>query len=477
LTRRLLVGFLLITLVVLAALLVPLGITYAQRQVERVTADIERDAVVIASLAEVGLEDGTVDERTAAMAQQYTADTGARVVIVDQTGIALLDTDPPFEGQRDFSTRPEIAAALDGNVASGSRSSATLGAGFVYVAVPSASGGIVHGAVRVTFPTASVDARVRRNWLTLGVVALVTMGGVAVAGVVIARWVTRPLRDLHDSAVALGAGDLSARVPADSGPPEVRDLANAFNRTASRLEELISSQEAFVADASHELRTPLTALRLRLENLEGELPPSSADDIEAAIAEADRLGRVVAGLLVLARADRPDATITREAVDVAVAFDDRRRTWQTFADERQVAMVVEASAGLEIDVVPDHLTQVLDNLIANALDATPDGSTLRLAAEPADETVVVHVKDEGPGMAADERERAFDRFWRSSHARTRFGGSGLGLAIVAKLVAADGGTVALEPVLPHGLDAVVTWPMSGRPRPAERGSQAGTVAP
>lgn len=473
-TRRLLVGFLLITLVVLVALLVPLGVTYAQRQVERVAADIERDAVVIASVAEDALERGEVDEATIRLSQRYTDDTGARVVVVDKDGIALLDTDSPFDTtRRDFSSRPEIATALDGQVASGTRRSATLGAGFVFVAVPSASGGVVHGAVRVTYPTASVDTRVRRNWLTLGVVALVTLGGVAVAGVVIARWVTRPLRDLHDSATALGAGDLSARVQVDSGPPEVRDLAATFNRTAGRLEELMSSQEAFVADASHELRTPLTALRLRLENLEGEVAPASADDLEAAIEETDRMGRLVDGLLTLARADRVDPAASQVDVDVAAALSDRRSMWQPFADEHGVAIELDVQGVLVVRASPDRLIQVLDNLIANALDVAPERSVLHLRAVRAGGGVAVHVVDQGPGMAPDERERAFDRFWRSGEARTRFGGSGLGLAIVAKLVKADGGKVVLDEAPGGGLDAVVVLPAA--PRLRSLASGAGTV--
>jgi signal transduction histidine kinase len=454
-SRRLLAGFIAITLVVLVGLLVPLGITYAARQIERTKAATERDAVALASLASTALEQDRLDPTTEALARKYATDNGARIVITDRRGMALLDTDPPFEGQRDFSTRPEFAAALDGLVGSGQRNSATLGAGFVYVAVPAASGGEVHGAVRITYPTESVDARVRRNWLRLGVVGLITLAGAAAAGIVIARWVTKPIRSLHDSAVALGSGDLTARVPEGEGPPEIRDLATAFNRTADRLSDLIASQEAFVADASHELRTPLTALRLRLETLQDEVPPAAAEDLDAAIAETERLDRLVQGLLALARAEQLDPTDHRQPLVVEPVLAERRATWQPFADERGIHLEVDAASDLAVLATPDRVVQVLDNLVANALDASPDGATVRLTAEVTARGVALHVLDEGTGMPLAERERAFDRYWRSDTTRANFGGNGIGLAIVAKLVRADGGSVTLDEADGGGVDAVV----------------------
>jgi signal transduction histidine kinase len=258
--------------------------------------------------------------------------------------------------------------------------------------------------------------------------------------------VSRPLRLVQDAAGRLGAGDLAARAPA-GGPVEVQELAAGFNRMAGRLEELVAAQDQFVADASHELRTPLTALRLRLEMLD------PGPDTEAALGEVARLARLVDGLLSLARADHADAA-PAQRIQLAACLDERREAWEPVADELGVRLVVDAD-GSAVRAGPDRIAQVLDNLLANALDASPRDTTIRIEARRG----VIRVADEGPGMSESDRERAFDRFWRASVTRGSLGGSGLGLAIVAKLVSCDDGTVGLEAAPGGGLVAVVRYPV------------------
>ncbi|MBK9180684.1 MAG: HAMP domain-containing protein [Acidimicrobiales bacterium] len=486
-TRRLVLSYLAVTLVLLAVLEIPLGITYGRRQLDDLTTQVERDAVALATFAEDALDDVAADGSSpgtaglTAIAGRYAEQTGGRVVIVDDQGLALVDTDPPAPGERTFATRPEFEAALRGEVATGSRHSATLDTDLVYVAVPVASGGVVHGAVRLTYPSSAVDARVRRYWLGLGLVAAVSLGAVALVGVALARGVTRPLRRVQEAATRLGAGDLAARAPADEGPEEVRALARAFNDTAARLEELVRSQDAFVADASHQLRTPLTALRLRLEYLDADVAEPAREDLDAALAELARLSRLVDGLLALARADRTASGTGTGPLDVGAAVEERRAVWAPLAAERGVELSVTrpAAGGPWALATADHLAQVLDNLLANALEVSPAGATLALRASTSTSgsgAVELHVVDEGPGLGPEERERAFDRFWRSDPGRHRddLGGSGLGLSIVARLVAADGGTVGLEPAPTGGIDAVVR--LRSAPRPPQAPTPGATPA-
>jgi len=204
----------------------------------------------------------------------------------------------------------------------------------------------------------------------------------------------------------------------------------------------VRSQSEFVADASHELRTPLTALRLQLEN----------GDVENSLREVERLGDLVEGLLALARADAGSAPAA--VVDAAAIARERVEHWHALAEERDVTLA--GPAGDEQALVragSERLVQVLDNLLANALDATPHGSAVAVSVRPGHGRVELRVRDEGPGLSADERARAFDRFWR---ARKGGGGSGLGLAIVRRLVEADGGEVELaEAPGGGGLDAIV----------------------
>jgi len=455
-TRRVLAVCLGLTVVVLIVMLVPLGFDFRDRERDELLARVERDTVAIAFFVEDELDpqatDVGIDLPT--VVEGYEARTGGRVVIVDGAGTSVADSDPPPDEPaigRDFSTRPEFALALAGEVSTGSRPSDTLDTGLVFVAVPVASGGQVDGAVRVTYPTAELDERVRRNWFVLGGLSAVTLVAATVVSVVLARSVSRPLFRVRDAAAALGAGKLDTRAPADEGPPEVRDLAAAFNRTAGRLEELVTAQDQFVADASHELRTPLTALRLRLEALDGD------EDADAALAEVHRMARLVDGLLALARAERPDASATAEPVPLAAFLHERRDAWEPLAADAEVALEVVAGAGAAL-ATPDRMAQVVDNLIANAIDASPRGTTVRLLGVAGDDRAEVHVLDEGPGLPEDQRQRAFDRFWRASSRRARFGGSGLGLAIVRKLVLADGGDVRLDEAPGGGVEAVVRYP-------------------
>ncbi len=157
--------------------------------------------------------------------------------------------------------------------------------------MPVGSGGVVSGAVRITYPLTSVDTRILHYWLLLAAIASVVLAAAALVGVRLARFVTRPLRGLEDTAAAVGAGKLDARAPELEGPPEVRSLSRVFNETVVKLEQLLHAQAEFVADASHELRTPLTALRLRLESLERKLDDEGRRDLDAAVHEVERLAR------------------------------------------------------------------------------------------------------------------------------------------------------------------------------------------
>lgn len=468
-TRRLLLSYLALTLVVLVALEIPLAIGYRDRQIDQLQSDLERDAFVLAAYAEDTLEGDTATAiDLAALADGYMARTGGRVVFVDREGEVRADSDPAVEGPRSFTGRPEIDAALDSQVSAGIRWSNTLGTDLLYVAAPVASGGVVHGAVRISYPTSEVDRRVRSYWVLLGGVATLSLAVAAGLGIVLARWVTRPVAELRTAAVAIGRGALDTRAPTGSGPPEIRELARAVNTTAGRLTELVDAQEQFVADASHELRTPLTALRLRLEVLDGEVEGPAAADVAAAEREVLRLSRLVDGLLSLARADRAP-TAGQEPVEVDELFADRATTWAPVADERGVTLAVEPS-GLVVVATPDRLEQVLDNLVANALDVAPTGTAVVLRARradpPDDDRVELHVVDAGPGLTAEQRERAFDRFWRARTTRSELGGSGIGLAIVRKLATADGGDAELRANAPQGLDAVVRFPEGPSASPA-----------
>lgn len=448
-TRRLVLSYLAITLFALAVLEIPLGLTFESREEGRLLAAVERDARVLTTYFEDQLEHeptGTPLVNGVAQATSYTERTDARVVVVGVDGISLVDTEPGLGIGRDFTTRPEIAAALRGETASGTRRSDTLQMDMLYVAVPVGSGGRIYGAVRVSYPRATLDDRVRDNWLRLGLLAVVVITAVLLVGWVLAQSVTRPVRALRLASARVAGGDLGARVEG-SGPPELRVLAESFNDMTARVQRMVEREKAFSADVSHQLRTPLTALRLRLEALEYETGPSGRDDLDAAIRETDRLGHVVDALLALARSVEGVSPIVD--IDLAPIARDRIATWAPLADERTVTMRYRGPSWAPALAMRGAVEQILDNLLSNALEVVPDGSTVEIVVTPAGEHVTIAVIDEGPGMTDAELERAFDRFWTTS-------GTGLGLAIVRRLAEASGGSVTARRSAAGGLEVLVT---------------------
>jgi signal transduction histidine kinase len=457
-TRRLLISYLTVTALGLACLAIPLGLTIAHREKERLLFDIERDADAIAAVAERSLASGSSVPPSELL--RYAARTGGHVIVVDDRGRAVVDTERPQNPGRDYSTRPEIEQALAGRRVEGTRSSETLGTTLLYAAVPATSGGRVNGAVRVTYPTATLDERVRQMWARLALLCAGVLLVVALVGLALARSFTRPVHRLERTSDRLANGDLSARVDERAGPPELRHLATAFNRMTDRLTRLLDAQQRFVADASHQLRTPLTALRLRLENLQARANPDDRARLDAAAAEVTRMTRLVDGLLVLARGATQHGE--RAAVDVVAVARERSEIWADVLAERNVDVAVVGDDEAWARVIAGSVEQLVDNLVDNALAVSPSGATITVRVVTADGVVELHVRDEGPGLGREARSRAFERFWRGADAVP--GGSGLGLAIVQQLAEEAGGTARLDAAPGGGVDAVVTLPATAAVR-------------
>jgi signal transduction histidine kinase len=459
-TRRLVLTYFIITALALAMLAIPLGATFARREKDRFLFDLERAADGISGT----VADPIAQHRPVPNADvvAYARKNGGHVVVVDANGRALVDTDTPTQPGRDYSqNRPEIRDALHGQRADGSRYSADAHTTLLYVAVPVESNGRVSGAVRITYPQSTLDARVRKVWEALALLCVAVLTVVVCVGFVLARSVVRPVRRLEDATDRFASGDTTARVDQSAGPPELRNLAGTFNRMAARLERLLDAQQRFVADASHQLRTPLTALRLRIENLDAYVSDRDRPAIEAAAAEVTRMSRLVDGLLLLAR---DDAGTTSHPIDVATVARDRADVWNDVARERDVKVDAFGPESAWALAVPGAVEQLVDNLIDNAITVTAPGTAITVRVEQTATSVVLHVEDRGPGLSAEDRARAFDRFWRGADAAP--GGSGIGLAIVRQLAEASGGNAQLDPRAGGGIDAVVTLPATRRPAAA-----------
>lgn len=437
----------------IVALEVPLAVSTADRVDAEIRSQARGQADVVASSASELVDP---PERAAldTLVRSAAVSVRGRVIVVDGQGRLIADSSGSGRGLgADYGNRPEIARALRGRADQRERRSATLGQDLLATAVPVVEDGQPIGAVRITQSMEAVDRAVRRAWIGLaGVGVLVLLLGLG-AGMLIAGQIARPVVRLEETARRVAEGDLGARAPVE-GSAEQRTLARTFNDMTARVQRLVASQREFVADASHQLRTPLTGLRLRLEEIGAETSePQVREDVDAALAEVDRLAVMVAELLELSRAGERD--VPGEPVPLGDAARRAADRWAVEAAARDQRVVAEGDAGA-VRASRADLDRVLDALIENALHYAPAGTTVTVTAAPG----ALTVRDEGPGLDAGEHEAVFERFHRGSAGRRGPGGTGLGLPIARELARRWGGDVTLADAPGGGAVARITLPAS-----------------
>lgn len=304
----------------------------------------------------------------------------------------------------------------------------------------------------------------------IGLAVLLALG---VAGYVVVHRSLRPLVEVEQTAAAIAAGQLDRRVPERDPRTEVGRLSLALNGMLAQIQHAMAASESsaeqarssedrmrrFITDASHELRTPLTTIRGFAELYR----QGAASDVEMLMSriesESSRMGLLVEDLLLLARLDaqRP---FDRHRVDLLALASDAVHDAQSIAPQRRITMEVFDGPGTP-EVLGDEprLRQVLGNLMANALQHTPDSAGVTVRVGTDDQKAVLEVCDEGPGMNAQDALRVFERFYRADSSRARAsGGTGLGLSIVDSLVDAHGGTVGVTTAPGHGCRFKVSLP-------------------
>nr|WP_240809290.1 DUF4153 domain-containing protein [Microbispora catharanthi] len=270
----------------------------------------------------------------------------------------------------------------------------------------------------------------------------------------LARGMTRPLREMAAAAQTIAKGRYGLRVSATSRD-EVGELARAFNAMAADLAEVDRQRRELVANVSHELRTPITGLQAVLENIVDGVTPPDLDTLGTALAQTQRLGRLVAQLLDLSRLDSGARLIEREELDLASLCRQAVSEAALARDDVTVASAVTPGTVLSADAA--LLAQVLANLLDNAVRHSPPGGTVRVEARQAGPNLEISVTDDGPGIPAAERARVFERFSRLDAGRAAdAGGAGLGLAIAKEIVELHGGSIAVSDPVPAAISAAFT---------------------
>jgi signal transduction histidine kinase len=451
LTRRLLLSYLGLAFLILLILEVPLATLAARFERQLATNQIQRDASGLVALAADDM-DGSHLAQLRTLVANYESRTGLEVTVVSPLGVVLASSSTDADNDAVKEWQPVIRRAMAGQPAAVFTSDEHQP--YAVASVPVAEDGHLVAAVVVGSPANMAEQRIHEIWLALGVFAAGAIVVAAVAGIVLARSLALPLGRLEHTVDRFGHGELASRASESEGPAEVRSLAQQFNHMAAQLDELIQAQSRFVADASHQLRSPLTALRLRLENLEATADDATLESLSAVGREVQRLSRIVDGLLTLGRADHEGSALVPVAVAAVIA--ERCEAWSALAAERGVALETgtEGWADLRRSLAPGDLEQILDSLLANAVEVSPPSGRIQVRlARGTGEAAEIHVADEGPGLSEEDRRRAFDRFWQGPS--TASGHSGLGLAIVRQLAVRNGLEVELRAGPSVGLDAVV----------------------
>jgi signal transduction histidine kinase len=451
-TKRIIAALVLLTLAILGAAVVPLGLGAIDHARDAFVFGTARTAASIAGIAEARLGDNAPDTPLES-AMRSAARGHDELLLLDRHGHVVLSQGVPANGDwrklvQQATQRSGPSTELTANQA-------------IAVQIVWGDGtlmGTPIGTVVLERPTTGLNHQIEGIWLYLIGLAGAAMAAAVLIAIYFARWVGRPLGRLDAAARKIADGDLAVRAKTKYGPPELRRMAATFNMMAGRLEALVHGHRAMLADASHQLRTPLTALRLRLDLLAVDSSPATAAELAGAQEEIARLSRLVDGLLATARAE--SLTEQLEQIDVTEVVRERVDAWQPVGDSHGVKLLAEPAASAPALVVAlgaGHLEQMLDNLIDNAIEAIGDaGGTVYVEVTRSETGVMLTVADDGPGMTPHERSRAFLRFTTGSQ-----NGTGLGLAIVHRLVTANGGTIRLADTPGGGLTVEIEF--SGEP--------------
>ncbi len=280
-------------------------------------------------------------------------------------------------------------------------------------------------------------------------------------GIFLSRTLTRPIRELTQATHAVSEGNLSQQVPVRSND-ELGELAKAFNKMSAELSRSVSARKQMTADIAHELRTPLSLILGHAEAVHDGVLPPTLENFEIIRDEATRLEHLVNDLRTLSLADAGELTITLQTIEPGRLLKEVVSLYQYQTQRKNISLDLEIASPLStVEVDPGRMTQVLTNILDNALRHTPEGGRILLSARETNHQIEITIQDSGPGLKAEDLDRIFERFYRTDSARQRdySGGSGLGLAIAKSIVQAHGGQLSAKSETGNGLKVITKLPM------------------
>ncbi|MEU2285575.1 HAMP domain-containing sensor histidine kinase [Streptomyces sp. NPDC013178] len=451
---------------VLLALGVPLAVSVAGAQQQKVVLDRIDDTARFAALAQFvtaptatsGATSTSNDERRETLSRElasYYEVYGIRAGVFYRTDTPMAHAPRDWYLPETGEVRDAFEEALLSRRSHDPQQVWPWQRNRLVVASPVIRDGDVVAVVVTDSPTGAMRSRILHGWLIVGAGEIAAMLLAIGAALQLTGWVLKPVRVLDATTHDIATGRLKSRVAVASGPPELRRLARSFNEMADNVEDVLEQQRAFVADASHQLRNPLAALLLRIELLAYELPEGN-EEIASVQSEGKRLAQVLDDLLDLALAEHTEADL--RVTDIGALTAERVAAWAPAAEAQGVRLVGDCPATTAW-ADPVTLSSALDAVIDNAVKFTPEGESVEVTVASNGETSTIVVTDNGPGLTDEELARVGDRFWRSGR-HQNIKGSGLGLSISRTLLAAGGGSLSYDHHEPSGLKVTVSVPRS-----------------
>jgi signal transduction histidine kinase len=284
-------------------------------------------------------------------------------------------------------------------------------------------------------------------------------------GVILARTISRPVRELTLATRAMATGNLNQKVKVRS-KDELGELASSFNQMSTDLVESNRQRRQMTADIAHDLRTPLSVILGYTEALSDAILQGTPDIFEVIHDEAQHLSHLIEDLRTLSLADAGELTIVLRPTPPQSLLERTAAAHRVQVQQQDVSLEVETPADLpEVAVDPERMAQVLGNLVSNALRYTPQNGRIVLSAQAQADDLLLQVRDSGSGIASEDLPHIFERFYRSDKSRAQNGQSGLGLPIAKSLVEMHGGTLSAESVPGQGTTFTIRLPLT-RPAPA-----------
>lgn len=298
-----------------------------------------------------------------------------------------------------------------------------------------------------------------------GFLAFVLLILATVWGIRSLRRMSMPLDNLLEASNRVADGDFSARV-VERGPPEVRALTRGFNSMAERLQANDQQRRNMLADVSHELRTPITVIQGNVEGILDGLYPADEARLKSIFEETQILSRLVDDLRTLALAESGSLQLRRESTDLGLLIREVLSGFELQASEKKIRIELSVADVEAVNIDPQRIREVMTNLLSNALRYTPPGGLINIrlmeTGSGVERSMMVSVEDSGSGIASEDLNQIFDRFYKSSDS----GGMGLGLSIAKYLVEAHGGKVWAESEVGRGTEISFALPVHTRPHPA-----------